>query len=146
MSNSINDDKTWDPLKTRGLHLCHLNVNSLSSKIDEIRDIANRIKPALLGITESKLDSSVTNMEVSINGYSIIRNGRNRDGGGVACYVKNDCASILKTFSTIQMNMYFSKFSSQKLNPLPLEYSIDLQIPIFLETSTLISFKMENFF
>ena len=52
----------------KGLHLCHLNVNSLLSKIDEIRDIANRIKPAVLGITESKLDSSVTNMEVNING------------------------------------------------------------------------------
>ena len=50
----LNDDKTWDPLKTKGLHLCHLNVNSLLSKIDEIRDIANRIKPAVLGITESK--------------------------------------------------------------------------------------------
>ena len=58
----LNDDKTWDPLKTKGLHLCHLNVNSLLSKIDEIRD--------------------------------------------------------------------FSKFSSQKLNPLRLEYSIDLRIPM----------------
>ena len=56
----LNDDKTWDPLKTKGLHLCHLNVNSLLSKTDEIRDIANRIKPAVLGITESKLDSSVS--------------------------------------------------------------------------------------
>ena len=56
------------PLKTKGLYLCHLNVNSLLSKIDEIRDIANRIKPPVLGITESKLDSTVTNMEVNING------------------------------------------------------------------------------
>ena len=30
----LNDDKTWDPLKTKGLHLSHLNVNSLLSKID----------------------------------------------------------------------------------------------------------------
>ena len=67
-----------------------MNVNSLLSKIDEIRDIANRIKPAVLGITESKLDSSVRNIEVNINGYSIIRSDRNRHGGGVACYVKND--------------------------------------------------------
>ena len=126
----LNDNKTRDPLKTKGLHLCHLNVNSLLSKIDEIRDIANRIKPAVLGITESKLDSSVTNMEVNINGYSIIRNDRNRHGGGVACYVKNDLCFNTKTFSPVQLNMYFSKFSSQKLNPLRLEYSIDLQIPM----------------
>ena len=29
----LNDDKTWDPLKTKGLHLCHLNVNSLLSRL-----------------------------------------------------------------------------------------------------------------
>ena len=28
------DDKTWEPFKTRGLRFCHLNVNSLLSKID----------------------------------------------------------------------------------------------------------------
>ena len=80
----LNDDKLWKSLITRGLHFCHLNVNSLLSRIDEIRDISNRIKPAVLGITESKPDSSVTNSEVNINGYSNIRNDRNRNGGGVA--------------------------------------------------------------
>ena len=84
----LNDDKIWKPLITRGLHFCHLNVNSLLSKIDKIRDISNRIKPAVLGITESKLDSSVTNSEVNINGYSIIRHDRNRNGRGVACFLK----------------------------------------------------------
>ena len=61
----LNDDKIWKPLKTRGLHFFNLNVNSLLSKIDEIRDISNRIKPAVSGITETKLDSSVTNWEVN---------------------------------------------------------------------------------
>ena len=104
----LNDDKTWDPLKTKGLHFCHLNVNSLLSKIDEIRDIANRIKPAVLGITESKLDSFVTNMEEIINGYSIIRNGRNRHGGGVACYVKNDlCFNTKKIFPNSIEHVFF---------------------------------------
>ena len=40
-----------EPLKTQGLHFCHLNVNSLLSKTDELRDITNHIKPAILGIT-----------------------------------------------------------------------------------------------
>ena len=39
------DDKRWKPLNTRGLQFCHLNVNSLLSKIGELRDIANYIKP-----------------------------------------------------------------------------------------------------
>ena len=74
------DDKTWEPLKTLGLHCRHLNVNSLLFKIDELRDITIYIKPAILGITESKLNSSVTITEVNINGYSIIRSDRNRNG------------------------------------------------------------------
>ena len=55
----FNDDKIWEPLKTRGLHFCYLNVNSLfSPKINELRGIPNYIRPAILGITESKLESS----------------------------------------------------------------------------------------
>ena len=93
-------DKTWEPLKTWGLNFSHLNVNSFLSKLDKLRDITNYIRPAILGITESKLDSSVTNAEVNINGYSIIRNDRNRNGGGVACYIRNDlCFNIKNIFS-----------------------------------------------
>ena len=119
----LSDDKIWKPLITRGLHFCHLNVNSLLSKIDEIRDISNRIKPAVLGITESKLDSSVTNLEVNINGYSIIRNDRNRNGGGVLTI----SVLILRTFFQILSNMCFLKFFYLKLNLLQLEFSIGLQ-------------------
>ena len=93
------NDKTWKPLKTRNLHFCYLNINSLLSKIDKLRDIANYIKPAILCITESKLDSSITNAEVNINGYSIIRNDRKRNGGGGACYITNDlCFNIKNIF------------------------------------------------
>ena len=107
-----------------------MNVNSLLSKIDEIRDIANRIKPAVLGITESKLDNSVTNMEV-ISMVTVSLEMTETDMV-VALHVtlKIICASILKKFSPIQLNMYFSKFSSQKLSPLRLEYFKDLQIPM----------------
>ena len=62
----------------------------------------------MLGITESKLDSSVTNSEGDINGYSIIRNDRNRNGGGVACYVRNDlCFNIKNVFSNSLEHVFF---------------------------------------
>ena len=94
------NDKTWEHLKTRGLHFCYLNVNSLLSKIDELTDITNNIRLAILGIRESKLDSSVTNAEVNINGYSTIRNDRNRNGGDVACQYGRE--RYRKTFSRMQ--------------------------------------------
>ena len=97
------------------------------------RDIANCIKAAVLGITESKLDSSVTNMRVNINGYRIIRNDRNRHGGGVACYVKNDlCFNTKKIFPNSIEHVFF-EILIQKLNPLRLEYFIDLQIPMIFK-------------
>ena len=113
------DDKTWKPLKTRGLNFCHLNVNSLLSKIDELRDITNYIKPAILGITESKLDSSVANAEVNINGYSITRNDRNRNGGGVACYIRNDlCFNVKNIFSNSIEYVFFPEILIPKAKPI----------------------------
>ena len=107
----FNDGKLWEPLKTRSFHLCHLNVNGILSKIYKLRDITNYNKPAILGITESKLDSSVTNAEVNINGYSVIRNDRD-----VACYIRDNLCSNANNIFQILLNVYFSKFSSQKLN------------------------------
>ena len=67
-----------------------LNINGLLSKTDELRDLTNYIKPAILDITESKLGCSNTNAEVNINGCSIIRNDRNRKGGGGTCYIRDN--------------------------------------------------------
>ena len=78
----------FEPFRKRGLHFLHININSLSSKIDELRDVAGHTK--ILGITESKFDSSVSDQEVNISGYSILRSDRNRYGGGFACYITAD--------------------------------------------------------
>ena len=94
-----NDDK-FEPLRKRGLHFLHINVNSLLSKIDELRDVVGHAKPAILGITESKFDSSVSDHKVNISGYSILMSDRNRYGGGVACYVRVDlCFNRRNVFS-----------------------------------------------
>ena len=44
----------------KGLHLLHLNINSLQLKIDELRYIAKVSNAAVIGITESKLDTKIT--------------------------------------------------------------------------------------
>ena len=69
----------------RGLHCLHININSLLSKIDEVREIAKKSRAVVIGISESKLDKSVLDGEVFIDGYEVIRSDRNRNGGGVAC-------------------------------------------------------------
>ena len=41
-----NDDK-FEPSHKRGLHFLHINVNSLLSRIDELRDVVGHTKPAI---------------------------------------------------------------------------------------------------
>ena len=55
-----------EPLKQKGLHFLHININSLLSKKDEIRSIANKTKAAIIGITESKVDHAVPDSEVNL--------------------------------------------------------------------------------
>ena len=75
--------------------MLHLNVNSLLSKIDEMRYIAKCSNAAIIGITESKLDNSILNSEIDIPGYDVLRSDRNRNGGGVVCYIRqNICYNI----------------------------------------------------
>jgi hypothetical protein len=88
--DTSNDCVNWGIFKRRGYHLLHLNVNSLLPKVDELRTIAKTTNAALIGITESKLDDSISDSEITIVGYDLLRKDRNRHGGGVACYVRQD--------------------------------------------------------
>ena len=98
----------FKPFRKRGLHFLHINVNSLPSKIEELRNIVGHTKPVILGITESKLDSSIPDQEVNISGYSILRNDRNRNGGGVACYIRADlCFNRRNVFSSSIEYVFF---------------------------------------
>ena len=68
----------------------HLNINGLHNKIDELRYIARSCNTSVIGITETKLDNTVYYSQVTVDGYNIVRNDRNRNGGGVACYIRNN--------------------------------------------------------
>ena len=58
--------------KTRGLKLAHLNVRSLVNKIDhdDIRYFINKNPFDIFTITESWLNSSISDSEVSLSGYT----------------------------------------------------------------------------
>ena len=80
----------WKAFQCKGLHFLHINVNSLLPKIDEVKLIANKSNATILGISETKLDETIMDSELNIEGYDRIRSDRNRHGGGVACYIKKD--------------------------------------------------------
>ena len=53
-NNQSLDSNEWNVFRSKGIHLIHLNVNSLLPKIYGICYIAECTKAAVIGITESK--------------------------------------------------------------------------------------------
>ena len=80
----------WKPFENKGLYFLHLNVNSILPKLYELKAIAGNAKAAIINITEFEIDNSISDSEVEIPRYCILRCGRNKNGGGVACYVRQD--------------------------------------------------------
>ena len=56
--------------------------------MSELKILAEKISPATISISESWLDSSVTDNEITLPGYGVLRNDRNRQGGGVCIFYK----------------------------------------------------------
>ena len=86
------DTDHFDCLHRKGLHCIHLNARSLLPKLSELRCLAIKTKVAVIGITETWLDDTVTDNEVAIPGYNIVRHDRDRHGGGTCVYIRNDIA------------------------------------------------------
>ena len=83
-----------DPPNKKGLHFFHINVSSLLPKIDELKCIANKTDAAIIGITESKLYYPVPDLKVNLQGKGILQCDRNRDGGGVACFIRKNLKKL----------------------------------------------------
>ncbi len=73
--------------------LATLNINSIANKFDQLKlIIGNNID--VLVLTETKLDDSFPTAQFSIEGFSTpYRLDRNRHGGGVMIYVREDIPS-----------------------------------------------------
>ena len=69
--------------------MASLNVNCLLAKIDEVRLLAKNKCIDILTVNETKIDSKVDDQLIAVDDFSLLRNDRNRQGGGVALYVRN---------------------------------------------------------
>ena len=72
---------------TKGLRIYHLNIHSLRNKLDELRLFCNEHKPHVLSLNETWLDENITDEELHLPDYNIIRRDRDCFGGGVAVYI-----------------------------------------------------------
>ena len=92
MCDPTQDSNQGNPLnilnKFKGLKITSLNVNSIIKHIDELQVLLENSPIDILAINESKIDDTASDNEIHINGYNIVRNDRNRNGGGVFMYIR----------------------------------------------------------
>ena len=62
--------------------------------LDELTIVINELSFDIITINETRLDESFNDRDVRISGYDIIRRDRNRHGGGVAIYIRNNIPYI----------------------------------------------------
>ena len=75
--------------KHRGFKIAFLNIASLPKHIDELRLNMQHQYLDILVFNETRLDETISNSEISIEKYTLVRNDRTRHGGGVAMYIRN---------------------------------------------------------
>ena len=91
-------------------HFIHINVNSLlpKIKIDKLRNITKFSNAAFIGFSESKLVNFVLSSEIHIDNYNTLRCDRNRHGGGVVYYIRNNLSYDVKSFFSPEVeNVFF---------------------------------------
>jgi hypothetical protein len=79
-------------MKSKGTKILHMNARSLGSKLDEIKVLIEELKPDLFCVSETWFNRDISDIEVQINEYFLIRNDRSdgRAGGGVAVYIRQN--------------------------------------------------------
>ena len=74
----------YDQFNNNGFKCTHLNICSLYRNIDEINHFLHDNDIQILALNETLLDDSISDKEVKIENYDLVRKDRNRNGGGVA--------------------------------------------------------------
>ena len=97
---------TLKKIRIKNLHriiIAHININSIRNKFDFLFDAISENIDVLL-ISETKLDSSFPKAQFYVKGYTEpYRLDRNKNGGGIMIYIREDIPS--KLLSNTNMNI-----------------------------------------
>ena len=83
-------------VKRRGLKIIHQNVQSLRSKINELRLLCTSLQNGIhiLTLSETWLNESILDSEISIPDYNLFRLDRGENGGAVAVYARKELSFV----------------------------------------------------
>ena len=71
------------------LLVCHLNINSIQNKFEELAATINKISAHIVFVSETKIDASYPDEQFSIPGYVLYRKDRKKGGGGIMVLVSS---------------------------------------------------------
>ena len=86
-NNVTISSNTESPLVANKLKIMSLNIFSLMPHIDELRIMISNEEPHIIGINETKIDPSIDDSQINVEGYDVIRKDRDLNGGDVALYI-----------------------------------------------------------
>lgn len=113
------EDVFEDCFKVKGFHFVQLNIQSLMSNVEEVRWMLKKFNLGIFCLTETWLDSSITYDEIRVNRYNINRKDRNRKGGGICVFIREDIHFNVK-INFIQHRLLISQPQFGKRERVPL--------------------------
>ena len=106
--------RSW---KRNGLKIAFLNIVSLRKHRRELEIVLNDDDIDIIGLSETRLDETVRDSDVNIDGYNIYRNDRNANGGGVAIYLKESLSEPTVKIKSDKLELVALKFTSNHTKP-----------------------------
>jgi len=111
MSLRVSDTLNYTPTllnifckQNLGLHICHLNAQSVFPKIDELRNIFVGSDIDIIMISETWLKAEIFDSMITLNDYNVYRLDRlSKRAGGVMLYVKKHLKCKFSFSSNIEL-------------------------------------------
>ena len=96
------------------LIIAHLNKNSIGNKFDFLVDKIKGNVDIML-ISETKLDNSFPNGQFLVDGFNeLIRLDRNKNGGGILLFIREDILTKVLSFETSPIEGFFIEIKLYK--------------------------------
>ena len=88
MNDSDTDSLSWYTANVSeyykfNLKLAYLNINSITNKIDEVKEMLGKGLFDILFIAESKIDSTTSTTVLAQPGFRLVRRDRKKGGRGL---------------------------------------------------------------
>ena len=80
----------------KGYRILHTNICSLLSKLPEVCILIDKYNLDIISVNETHLDDTINDFELNIQGFTMYWNDRNRCGGGVALYIRDNVKQKLR--------------------------------------------------